>query len=421
MERARDVVITGTGVVSPLGVGNEKYWAALASRRSGVAQLTKEQGRNKAFQFGAPLVDFDGKQFVTPRKALKVMCLEIQAGYAAASLAMEHAGLAVGTVDPDRLGVVMGTNLYYCHPSALDSAFGGCIVDGEFDFDRWAGHAMSNVYPLWMLKYLPNMAACQIGIAQDARAHNNTITLEEVSGLLAIVESASVIERGWSDVMIAGGSGSRLSLTPMVYRGDVKVSHFEGEPEQASRPFDARRRGLVNGEGAAAIILESRQHAEARGAEILATVLGSGRSYGASFEQAEGFQAGIERSIAWALKSAGVGPGEVGHVVAHGLGTLEDDPPEAKAIRAQLGDAPVTALKSYFGHLGAGSGVVELVGSLLGRAHGEVPVTLNYEQPDPECPINVIHEQPLRPTSSISLALSQSATGQAVALAIGGP
>ena len=127
---------------------------------------------------------------------------------------------------------------------------------------------MSNVYPLWMLKFLPNMAACQIGIAQDARAHNNTITLEEVSGLLALIESASVIERGWSDVMIAGGAGSRISLTPRVYRGDVKLSHSKGDPTQASRPFDARREGLVNGEGAGVVILESREHAEARGAEI---------------------------------------------------------------------------------------------------------------------------------------------------------
>jgi 3-oxoacyl-[acyl-carrier-protein] synthase II len=421
MERARDVVITGMGVVSPIGVGSEAYWSALTQRRSGIVPFSVDQGHCDVFQFGAPLKEFDGKNYVTPRKALKVMCLEIQMGYAAASMAMEHAGLAVGKVDPDRLGVVMGTNLFYCHPSMLDSAFRACIDSGRFQFDRWAGSAMSNVYPLWMLKYLPNMAACQIGIAQDARAHNNTITLEEVSGLLALIESASVIERGRSDVMIAGGTGSRISLTPRVYRGDVKLSHYQGDPTEAARPFDQRRDGLVNGEGAGVVILESRRHAEQRGAEILATVPGYGRSYGADSRFPEPFQGGIERSIAAALQSAHLEPKQVGHVVAHGLGTIEDDPPEAKAIQAVLGDVPVTALKSYFGHLGAGSGVVELIGSLLGRARGEVPVTLNYQQADPQCPVNVIHEQPLRPRSSISISLSQSATGQAVAVVLGAP
>jgi 3-oxoacyl-[acyl-carrier-protein] synthase II len=221
--------------------------------------------------------------------------------------------------------------------------------------------------------------------------------------------------------MIVGGTGSRLSLSPMIFRGDVQLSHQAGDPAQASRPFDARREGLVNGEGAGMLILESRDHAEARGAEIFARVLGHGRSFGRGAEGAAATTAGIERSIRWALETAGLAPREVGHVCAHGLGTIEDDPLEARAIRAALGDVPVTALKSYFGHLGSGSGIVELIGGLLGVLRGAAPATLNYEAPDPACPVNVIRGQPLRPASSAFLALSQSQGGQAVAVALAAP
>jgi 3-oxoacyl-[acyl-carrier-protein] synthase II len=181
------------------------------------------------------------------------------------------------------------------------------------------------------------------------------------------------------------------------------------------------------------VILESRSHAESRGAEIRARLLGHGRFFGGDARGATSRSTGaerstgiersrvIERSIAGALRSAGLAPRDVGFVCAHGLGTIEDDPLEAQAIRAVLNDAPVTALKSYFGNLGAGSAVVELIGGLLGLAHGAVPVTLNYEQPDPACPVNVVHAQPVRPASSVFVSLCQAQTGQAVAIAIGAP
>lgn len=420
----RDVVITGLGVVSPIGVGKEAFWASLCERRSGVTTLPRMEGC-PAFRFGAPLADFDGKQFVTPRKALKVMCPEIQSAYAAAALAMDDAGLAggveAGKLDPDRFGVVLGSNMYYCDPTEMISAFRSCMVDGQFDFSRWGEHALSEIFPLWMLKHLPNMAACHIGIVHDARGHNNTIVLGEVSGLLALIEGAYIIERGWADVMMVGGTGSRLSLSPMVFRGDVQLSHRAGDPAQASRPFDAHREGLVNGEGSGVVMLESRAHAEARGAQVYAELLGHARSFGRSDAGASSRRAGIERSLGWTLERADLQARDVGLVLAHGLGTIEDDPFEAQAIRAVLDDVPVTALKSYFGYLGGGGGVVEMIGGILGLKHGAAPVTLNYEQPDPACPVNVIHEQPLRPASSVLLSLSQSQTGQAVAVAIAAP
>jgi 3-oxoacyl-[acyl-carrier-protein] synthase II len=280
---------------------------------------------------------------------------------------------------------------------------------------------MSNLYPLWMLKYLPNMAACHLAIAQDARGPNNTITLDEVSCLMAFIESVCIIERGHADVMITGGSGTRISLTRILYRGDTEWSHRHEAPERACRPFDAQRDGGVIGEGAGAMVLESRRHAEARGAKILARVLGFGRS----FEQTPNYQPGrgdgLRRAMRQALTSAHLQPQDVGHVKAHGSSTVEHDRMEARAIRDVLGDVPVTAPKSFFGTLGAGSGAVEMAASVLAVSTGLVPPTLNYEFPDPECPVNVVHGGPLQTDKNVALVLNRSSTGQAAAVAIAGP
>ncbi len=274
-----EVVITGVGVVSPIGIGKDAYWKSMLAGRSGVGPLTLPPGSDLPVRFGGEVKDFDGKHFVKPRKSLKVMCREIQIGYAAAVLALHDAGVSAGKVDPDRFGVVLGSEMFYCDLEELADAYRKCVFDGQLHPEMWGAGAMSDLYPLWMLKYLPNMVACHIAITEDARGPNNTITLDEVSSLLALVESVCYIQRGAADVMVAGGQGSRINLTRILYRGDVYWSHRNEEPHRACRPFDAHRDGGVIGEGAGAFILESRRHAEARGANILARVLGFGRSF----------------------------------------------------------------------------------------------------------------------------------------------
>jgi len=269
-----------------------------------------------------------------------------------------------------------------------------------------------------MLMYLPNMIACHVAIANDARGHNNTISVGDASSLLAISEAARVIERGLADAVIAGGAGTRLNITPLMYRGTARLSHRIDDPQRASRPFDAQRDGMVNGEGAAAFVLETRAHAEARGAKIQARVLGFGETYCPPQSSEEMRTAAIERSIRSALRQADLAPDDLGHVNAHGAATRDEDRYEAAAIRAALGDIPVTAPKSFFGNLGSGSGAVELAASVLGFAYDKVPVTLNYEQPDPECPIHVVHGRPLRGAARTAIALNQSWTGQVAALVI---
>lgn len=418
MDRSRQVVITGVGVVSPIGIGRDAFWTALSQSQSGVTRLPMYAESEMPVDFGAPLKDFDPKLYVKPRKALKVMCREIQTAFSAAALAVEDAKLAEADTDPDRKGAVFGSQMLYGDIFEFEDLFRDCTVDREFVFENFGGSFPSRMYPLWMLKNLPNMAACHIAIAQDARGPNNTIVLGEVSSLLALDEAAKAIERGAADVMIVGGTGTRLELAGWIYRGFLNLSQRNDDPAAASRPFDRDRDGLVNGEGAGSLILESRAHAERRGATILAAVHGFGSSFATRVDQTS---SAIQVSIRNALRSAGVEASEIGHVNAHGMSTVAADEAEAQAIRETLGDVPVTAHKSQFGHIGAGSGAVELIGSVLSLHHSLVPPTLNYENPDPRCPVNVVHGKPLLDAKPMAIKLSQSQTGQVVALVIGAP
>jgi 3-oxoacyl-[acyl-carrier-protein] synthase II len=421
MSHPRDVVITGAGVVSPIGIGVEAFWESLAAGRSGIRLVDLFDASSLRVRFGGQIPDFDPKQYVRPRKSLKVMSREIQLGFAAADLAMTDAGITEGKVEPERFGVVFGSDMIYADLEDLERTYRRSLRDGSFDFHLWSEAIHEELHPLWLLKHLPNMAASHIAIALDARGPNNSIVLGDVSSLLAIAEAASVIRRGWADVMLAGGTGCRLHPTALVARGDTLLSHRADDYQAASRPFDRDRDGLVNGEGAGAIVLEAREHAAGRRATIRGELLAvAARCEPGAHRKGLTGQA-LRLAIRAACERAGLTPDEVGHVNAHGVSTVPMDRAEARAIAAELGDVPVTATKSSFGHLGAGGGTVELVASLLGLERGVVPATLNYQTPDPECPVNVVHGQPLPGRPATAVKVNLSSTGQAVAVAIRGP
>lgn len=413
-----EVVITGAGIVSPIGIGRAAFWNSLTGRLSGIRRISAFDIAGSGFPFGGEVHDFDPKDFVKPRKSLKVMSREIQFGVVAASLAMSDAGLAAGADDAERLGVVFGADMMHCELDEVANAYRRCTADGKFDPRLWGRCAMDEIYPLWMLKYLPNMPACHIAIAHDARGPNNSHSLGEASSLTAIAEAARIIERGAADIMIAGGASSRIH--PIIWARSplLPISRREGDPAKVLRPFDAQRDGFINGEGAAALILENRRHAEARGARVLARVSGFGGSFepGSNGKPVRGDA--TRRAIRGALDSAGLAPSEVGHVNAHGLSTVAEDRAEALAIRELLGEVPVTAPKSFFGNLGAGTGAVEMAVSVLALEAGEVPVTLNYEHPDPACPVNVVHGNSLKGSPPAALVLNQSLMGQSVAMVL---
>ena len=415
----REVVITGMGVVSPIGIGCEAYAESLRNRQSGVRRLENYNPANLQVDFGGEVRGFDPKHFVTPRKSLKIMSREIQLGFAAANLACEDAALSPGSVDPDRLGVIFGADMIYGDLAELSRTYIGHSASEAPDIQRWIGQALAELNPLWLLKNLPNMPACHFAIAIDARGPNNTVTMGEVSSLAAIAEAVRVIERGAADAIVVGGVGSRIHPMVWLWQSDEHLSHRREQPAKACRPFDAERDGVVQGEGSAALVLETRQQAESRGAVIRARVAGVaiGCEPPPPVSQIRTGRA-IKAAMRSALVQARLAPKDIGHVNAHGLGAVIRDQVEATAIQEVLGNVPVTALKSYFGHLGAGSGMVEAIGSLLALGGEPVPATLNYERPDPRCPVNVVREPIAGLERRTAMLLNDAMSGQCAAVVI---
>ncbi|MGI6414570.1 MAG: beta-ketoacyl-[acyl-carrier-protein] synthase family protein [Thermoguttaceae bacterium] len=412
----REVVITGLGLVSPIGIEKADYFRALCEGRSGVGVLDELRDTALASRIGARVGEFNAKEHVKPRKNIKVMSHDIQMGFVAADKAWIDSGATDGAIDPERLGVVFGADLIAVDLVELERAYRRCAPEGVFDRTLWGPTAMGEMFPLWMLKYLPNMPACHVGIGRDGRGPNNSVTVERASGLTALAEAVRVIQRGQADAMIAGCTSSRIHPQVWAKEDAYPLSRRVDDPAGACRPFDADRDGTVHGEGAAAVVLEERTLAERRGVLPLATVCGMAATYQARLPGQPPRPEAICRAIRGALADARMTPERIGHVNADGMGTVDDDQAEAAAIREVLGDVPVTAPKGNFGNLGAGAGLVELAASLLGLQNGVVPPTRNYQTPDPKCPVNVVRDRPLKGALATALVLNQSRMGHSVAV-----
>lgn len=423
-QKIRRVVITGVGVVSPVGIGVSAFWNSLAVGRTGIGRLLSIPSEHLPCKLAAEIRDFDPLRYLPEKKYLKVMSRDIQLGVASAALAMTDADLERNEVDPDRLGVVFGAGRMSTTPQELAEAVRVCSEGGaEFQPTRWGEDAMGRIAPLWLLRQLPNMPACHVSIEYNARGPNNTITSRDASAILALNEAICCIERGAADAMIVGACGSNIQPVDI-----AKLSLFEGlsrredDPEHACRPFDFERDGTIVGEGAATFVVEDYEHARKRGADIYCEILGTGAGCdGAGFANEAG-GTGIVRAVTQAMKRAGISPRELGHINAHGKSTQSDDLVESRAYHRVFGDEieqiPVTALKSYFGHCDAGSGAVELAGSILALRNGQLPMTLNYEIPDPRCRINVVHDEPLPLRTRSALSVNRTNVGQSAAVVI---
>jgi len=414
----REVVITGIGVVSPIGFENDEFFSALCDGRSGVRVLEELEGTSLASRIGARVGDFQAKKHVKPRKNIKVMSRDIQMGFVAADKAWIDADVTEDTIDPERLGVIFGADLIAVDLKELEPAYRACMALDKFDYPEWGSKITDEMFPLWMLKYLPNMPACHIAIGRDARGPNDSVTVEGTSGLTALCEAVRIIQRGQADAMITGCTSSRIHPQVWAKEKAYDLSSCTDDPQEACKPFDANRDGTVHGEGAGAVVLEERSHAEARGANIIATIRGFASSFLTRLPGKPPQKTPVVNAILGVLDDANMSPEQIGHVNANGLGTVDDDRVEAEAIAETLGQVPVTAPKSCFGNLGAGAGTVELAASLLGLQKGLVPPTRNYHTPDPACPVNVVRDTPLEGSPQNALVLSQSRMGNCVAVIV---
>ena len=412
-----EVVVTGVGLVTPIGVGADSFWDALVAGRSGVSVRAGFEDVQLPHRIAAMVTDFVGKDYIKPRKALKIMCGPIQYGCAAAAMAVTEANFAEGVLTHDRVGTVFGTETFFADPGEVADVFQKCTVDSEYQHDRWGEFALREIQPLWMLKYLPNMAASHISIAMDARGPSNSICQGEASGLLSLIEAADLIQRGTADVVVAGGTGSQMALVSTLYRGVDRLSNSVSQPELASRPFDQNRDGMVVGEGAGAIVLESKEFAEKRGANILAKIGGWSRGYHRPISL--DFPSDLEYHFGNAIERAKLSAKQIDLVNANAMGAVEGDAKEAIAIENVLGDTPVVAYKSAFGNLGPGTSMVELIASILSIKNQQVPPSLNCPNVATDCPIQVLtKESPALTSINSVLKSSYSSTGQIATIVI---
>lgn len=423
-----DIVITGIGIVSPIGIGTDAFWDNLSNGRSGVHRSELFPGCAAPDGVAGDVQDFTDESarkvyLKEQRKNLKAMCREIQLGVASALLALKESKLDLEQINHERLGVEFGANLMLSPPDVLVEGCVACCEEGdsEFHLTRWGQQGLAKMEPLWLLRYLPNMPACHISISADARGPSNSLTLDDASGNTVIGEARRILLRGIADMMIVGVTGSTLhpikTLHLALWQDLAKTPEA---PEQRARPFDLNRAGRVVGEGACSFILENRAHAEARGAKIWGRILGVGSSCVTNPDQTGNYRLALANAMRGAIRDAGLRPEDIGHINAHGLGTKDVDTAEAQAILDVFGDdlgkkIPVTALKSFMGNAGAGSGLLELAGSVVALSHGMIPPTLNYETPDPTCPLNIVSKQPKATENRIVLSVNVTRIGQAAA------
>jgi len=376
----RRVVITGMGVVSPVGSTVEKFWENLTAGKSGIGRITKFDTEGYPVQIAGEVKDFDPLEYFD-RKEVRRTDPFIQFAVGAAVQAVKEAGLEESDVDKTRVGVLIGSGI-------------GGLTTIEEQHRILLEKGPRRISPFCVPMEIINMASGLVSIRFGYKGPNISVVTACATGTHAIGEAYRTIQYGDADVMVAGGAES--CITPLAVAGFAAakaLSTRNDEPEKASRPFEKNRDGFVMGEGAGIVVLEELEHAKRRGAKILAEVVGygtSGDAYHMTAPAPEG--EGAARAMANALKDAGIKPEDIDYINAHGTSTKFNDLFETMAIKRVFGDyaykVKISSIKSMIGHLLGAAGGVEVVSSVMTLQTGVIPPTINYEEPDPECDLD---------------------------------
>lgn len=396
----RRIAITGIGLVTPQGVGTEVTWNRLRAGESGIGPIERFDASPFTTQIAGEVRDFDATQWGVKKRELRQMDLFIQFGLAAAQMAVEQAGLHEDSPDPDRYGVYVGAGI---------GGLNGIEKTGEGLREKGARLGIS---PYFIPSVIVNLAPGQISMRYNARGPNLSVVSACSTGAHSIGEACRIIERGDADVMIAGGTES--AVTPLGIGGFCSaraLSQRNDEPTKASRPFSASRDGFVLSEGAAIVILEELSRAQARGATVIAEVVGYAANADAhhmTMPQPDG--AGASRCMQLALRDAGLSPESIGYINAHATSTAADSI-ETKAIRTVFGEyaqsgLAVSGTKSMHGHLLGAAGSLEAAICALALQDGVLPPTINLDDPDPECDLDYIPHQARQ--AQVEYAMSNS-------------
>ncbi len=409
VEALRRVVVTGLGAVTPIGNDVAQYWEGLRSGRNGVAAITLFDASRHACRFAAEVKDFNPAGWLEPKEA-KRWDRFCQFGVVAAKQAVQHAALSIDDSNRNRVGVSIG------------SGVGGLLMM-ETQAQVLNDRGPDRVTPFCVPMMIPNMATGLTAIALGARGPSSAVATACAAGSNAIGDAYRQIQLGLADVMICGGAESAITPLGVAAFASAKALSFRNDdPATASRPFDLERNGFVIGEGAGMLVIESLDHALARGATPLAEIVGYGTTCDAHHitSPSPGGVGGAE-AMRLTLVDAGLQPEDVDYVNAHGTSTQANDSNETAAIKSALGDRahqiPVSSTKSMTGHLLGGSGGIEAVASVLVIGHNLVPPTINYHTPDPACDLDVVPNVARDHTVNVVLSNSFGFGGHNVCLA----
>jgi len=394
----RRVVVTGLGLVTPLGIGVEETWSALVAGKSGIGPITKFDASGMATRIAGEVKNFRAEEFI-PAKEVRRMDDFVVYALAASRMAVDAARLKINGSFAERVGVVIG-----------------CGLGGLRTIEKFHRVLMEEgprkVSPFFIPMLIANMAPGQISIAFGAKGPNISIETACAAGSHAVGDAFKLIQSGVADAMITGGV--EATVTPLAVSGFNAmraISTRNDEPEKASRPFDRDRDGFVLAEGSGILILEALDHALQRGTPILAEILGYGLTADAYHIAAPApFGEGMARCIKMALDDAGLTPGDVDYINAHGTSTDLNDKCETQAIKTVFGEhsykLAVSSTKSMTGHLLGGAGGVEAAFTVLTLHRGVIPPTINYENPDPDCDLDYVPNASRR--ADVRVALSNS-------------
>ena len=407
------VVITGLGAITALGEGADALWQAAVEGRSGIGFLDVPAGSGAWRVPAATVRGFSPEKFVARRKALKVMARDIQLAVAGASLALDDSGIRGTAFDRERFGVIVGSGVLNHELDELTHSIRNSLdASGRLDLQKFGEDGLSALFPLWLLKYLPNMSACHISILFDLQGLNNTITTGASAGLQAVGEAMRIIQRDDADCMLAGGAESKVN--------PVGISQYKvlGALSDSSsgcaggdyRPFDERTRGFVVGEGAGFLLLEELEHAKKRGAKIYAELVGFGSSS----------KNGRKLAMEAALSDAGVRVSDLHYLQASGLGLKEEDRSEAQAIYDVFNGAgknlSVSALKAVTGFTGFSAGALDLIVSTQALWHHTIPPTVNFSKAEKDWGFQIVKDKALRKPISYAMTNAFGFNGQAASV-----
>jgi len=395
----KKIVITGVGVVSPIGNNKQEFWASLSTGKHGFSRITRFDVSTYPCQVHADVKNYDVTQYVDKKRARR-MDLFTQFAIGAAKMAMQDSGLDVTKVDPERCGVIVGSGI-------------GGLPTIEAQHSVLLEKGINRVSPFLIPMLITNIAPGEIAIEFGFVGPNYSVSSACATANSAIGAALRHMRYGDADVMIAGGTEG--AITPLGMAGFAQAQaltfDFNDNPGQSSRPFDAKRSGFVMGEGAGIVVLETEEHAKKRGAKIYAELAGYGATDDAYHITAPSpeLKAAV-RAMQLAMKDAGVGPDDIDYVNAHGTSTPLNDKTETAVIKAALGERarkiPISSTKSMTGHMLGAAGGAELIATLLCMENDLIHPTINYSTPDPECDLDYVPNT-ARP-GEIRCALSNS-------------